>query len=72
MLSPARACVWPIGLPSAVSVKVVVIIVVALVTSVLTALGSSPSTALAVIVMVTTTALDISRRITASDDKRRR
>ncbi|SCF59717.1 hypothetical protein [Streptomyces sp. Cmuel-A718b] len=72
MPSSAHACVWPIGLPSSVFVKVVVIIVVALVTVVLTTLGSTPSTALAVIVMVTTTAMDIAGRITASDEKRRR
>ncbi|MER7735414.1 hypothetical protein ABTX80_31440 [Streptomyces erythrochromogenes] len=43
-----------------------------MVTVVLTTLGSTPSTALAVIVMVTTTAMDIARRITDPDEKRRR
>ncbi|MFD8413197.1 hypothetical protein ACFV2Q_15765 [Streptomyces sp. NPDC059650] len=45
-------------------VKVVVIVVVALVTAVLGGLGQAPGTSLAVIVMVTTTALELARRIT--------
>ncbi|MDX3537622.1 hypothetical protein PV721_25280 [Streptomyces sp. MB09-01] len=42
-------------------------IVVAVVTAVMGALGYSPGTALGVIVMVTTTALELGRRITAAD-----
>jgi hypothetical protein len=46
-----------------VRVKVVVVVVVAVVTAVLAALGQDPGTSLAVIVMVTTTGLELARRI---------
>ncbi|MFE5804630.1 hypothetical protein [Streptomyces sp. NPDC056491] len=55
----------PHGRPSALVIKIVVIVVVAVLTAVLGALGYSPGTALAVIVMVTTTALELGRRIAA-------
>ncbi|MFD4869602.1 hypothetical protein [Streptomyces sp. NPDC058412] len=53
------------GRPSVLGVKIVVIVVVAVVTAVMGGLGYSPGTALGVIVMVTTTALELGRRITA-------
>ncbi|WP_445269713.1 hypothetical protein [Streptomyces sp. DSM 41634] len=64
VISPAsfpRLC----GLPSLLGVKIVVVMVVAVVTAVMGGLGYSPGTALGVIVMVTTTALELGRRITA-------
>ncbi|MFF3677966.1 hypothetical protein ACFYYS_28840 [Streptomyces sp. NPDC002120] len=53
------------GRPSVFGVKIVVIVVVAVVTAVMGGLGYSPGTALGVIVMVTTTALELGRRIIA-------
>ncbi|WP_437087387.1 hypothetical protein [Streptomyces sp. enrichment culture] len=61
---------WVPGLgarPSPVRVKVVVVVVVAVVTAVLAVLGQDPGTSLAVIVMVTTTGLELARRISGGD-----
>ncbi|MFD9369885.1 hypothetical protein ACFWA6_19625 [Streptomyces sp. NPDC060020] len=61
LASVPRLC----GRPSVFGVKIVVVVVVAVVTAVMGGLGYSPGTALGVIVMVTTTALELGRRITA-------
>ncbi|MBD3575449.1 MULTISPECIES: hypothetical protein [Streptomyces] len=61
---------WVPGLgvrPSPVRVKVVVVVVVAVATAVLAVLGQDPGTSLAVIVMVTTTGLELARRISGGD-----
>ncbi|MEU3771885.1 hypothetical protein AB0F11_01460 [Streptomyces sp. NPDC032472] len=54
----------PRGWPSPVVVKVLVVVVVALVTAVLGCLGQAPGTSLAVMVMVTSTGLELAHRIT--------
>ncbi|MGW6984494.1 hypothetical protein ACWGE1_34450 [Streptomyces sp. NPDC054932] len=65
MVISAASFPRPHGRPSALVIKIVVIVVVAVVTAVLGTLGYSPGTALGVIVMVTTTALELGRRVAA-------
>lgn len=56
---------WPLLFP----VRIVVVIVVAIVTVLLTRNGYDPNTALVLIVLVTTTALDLAQRLTVPPAK---
>ncbi|KOV80451.1 hypothetical protein ADL01_12140 [Streptomyces sp. NRRL WC-3618] len=55
--------------PSLFPVRIVVVIVVAVVTVLLTRNGYDPNTALVLIVLVTTTALDLAQRVTVLPTK---